>query len=210
MKKKMRKQMFVCLAVLALMVGWAGFVQPAPVEAASLIVTEAWEFHEGYELYFTVTNDGYTDIREFAIGNNDAEWAGVDTSLSDSPAFLIYGSLAEKIEGQWKTMIAWGEEGQIYRDVTWLDDATGFEDYTRAFLFTSWGWDCSGYSSGYLEEGFTNGYWGSTEMLASPFAAYSESETITGETSAVPIHGAAWLFASGLLGLVGIRRRMTS
>ena len=212
MKKNMRNQIVVCLAALAVLVGWAGFGQAA-VEPASLIVTEAWGNYDiigGYEYYdldFTVTNNGYTDIREFAIGNNYADWVGVATSLSHSSDYLTNGVLAEKIDGQWKAII-YLESGTISRDLTWLDGAAGFDDYTMAFLFTSWEYSSSGYS-GYLEQGFTNGYWGSTQMPASPFAAYSEGSgtTITGETSAVPIPGAIWLLGSGLITLVGIRRR---
>jgi hypothetical protein len=216
MKTKMMKQMVGCLVALVLMAGWAGFGQPAAVEAASadpsFTVTEASEFFDWgdgftfYNLDFTVTNEGYADIREFAIGNNDADGACVNTGPF-SPEFLIDGLVAEKIGGSWKTQIGW-DAGPIYRPLAWLDGAAGFEVYTSAFLFTSWGYGDTGYS-GFLEEGFTDGYWGTTAYFSSPFAAYSEvsGTTITGETSAVPIPPAVLLLGSGLLGLVAVRRR---
>ncbi len=182
--------MVVLISVLLMALG------SGPAMAASLTITETWN---GSTVDFTVTNDGFTDIREFAVGNNDATWAWV-TEASNNSNYLTKGLTASKDEnGNWHT-----DNGN--RALTWLDNAEGFDGYTKAFLYTSWGSGDSGYS-GYLETGFTNGYKGSTGMPESPFAAYSEGGgTISGETSSVPIPGAVWLLGSGLIGLAAVRR----
>ena len=155
-----------------------------------------------YELYFTVDNT-YSDIREFAVGNNDAGSVWVNVEASHAPKTLTEGLIAEKDEsGRWRV-----EKDGGYRDLSWLDNASGFDKYSKAFLYTSWGYSESGYN-GYLEMEYTNGYGGNTQQPMSPFAAYSEgSGTITGETTAVPIPGAVWLLVSGIMGIMAIRRR---
>ena len=104
----------------------------APAIAAgvtNLTITEEWD---GSTVSFTATNS-YFDIREFAVGNNDAKlaWVTEDTHNSQS---LTYGLLAWKEEGKWYTSNNTGD-----RELTWLEGANGFGDYTYAFLYTSWG-----------------------------------------------------------------------
>ncbi len=172
--------------------------------ADTFVVTEAVTDYGSYvELDFTVSTD-YTDIVEFAIGNNDAMSAWVNPDASNAPTFLTQGMVARKSELGWRV---WTSSG--YRYLTWLDNAMNFADYGAAFLFTSWN-DTDEDYSGFLDVGFTNGYWGSTQLpIMSPFAAYSLSNTvmgpITGETSAVPIPGTIWLLALGLAGFVSAR-----
>jgi hypothetical protein len=150
----------------------------------------------GVDLAFTVTNDGYEDIVEFAIGNPEGEIAWTDNSFN--------GVMAYKDEdGHWTG-------GGDDRDLDWMDNATNFAGYDRAFLFTTWvEGEEGGFFTGYLELGTTYGYFGTTAGPCSPVAAYSESEgTINGgEAQPVPIPGALWLLGSGLIGLAGFRRR---
>jgi hypothetical protein len=121
----------------------------------------------------------------------------------------------------WKTYVG----GYLYdgdwvsgylRDLDWMEvPGSGFADYNKAFLFTSWqknydGVSGSGSFTGNLEVGFTDGYSGTTVSgPASPVAAYSPSEGMIsgGEAQVVPIPGAIWLLASGLFGVAGFRRR---
>lgn len=141
----LRVLLLVSLMVVGLSAGQAA--------AATLTITEEWNVTE---VYFTVTNDGYTDIWEFAIGNNGAADAWVNGSASNPPSSLTEGFVAIKKKGHWVTS-NYAED----RSLAWLDNALGFDSYTSAFLYTSWGYWDDGYN-GYLDTGFTNGYRGTT------------------------------------------------
>jgi len=196
----------VTLLAVLILFALSGSARAAGV--AGLIITESWdEYHR--VVSFTATNT-YPDILEFAIGNNFAQeaWIEEDTANSEYITDALVARRGE--DGLWYAPNDYG-----YRPLTWLDNADGFENYNRAFLFTSWDDEETGYR-GYLEWSFpepftTNGYRGQTVMPSSPFAAYSEANgvanPITGETSPVPIPGAVWLLGSGLLGLVAVRRK---
>ena len=161
-----------------------------------------------YGVEFTVNND-YTNIIEFVVGNNDAQDA---YSLED--VNLCCGYIVKNIGGNW--VASYYRDGDVIRDVSWMNDLTEFDNYQYAFLFTSWyedtdenGHPIEGWGK-YLESGETSGYMGFTEVMHSPFAAYIEGGTIiVGETthSAVPIPGAIWLLASGCLGLIAIKKK---
>ena len=44
-------------------------------------------------------------------------------------------------------------------------------------------------------------------MVDGPFTGFNANFNIRPEVSAVPVPAAAWLFGSGLIGLVGLARR---
>jgi hypothetical protein len=155
-------------------------------------VINDWE--SGVDLAFTVTNIGYVDIVEFAIGNPDASGAWTENDFN--------GVIAYKNEvGHWT---AGGDD----RDLFWLDTLESFNEYNKAFLFTSWDEDSETFTK-YLENGTTYNYFGTTGAFFSPVGAYTELGEIIdgGEAQVVPIQGAFWLLGSGLIGLFGFRRR---
>jgi len=160
--------------------------------------------NENVELFFSV-NNSYSDILEFAIGNNGAFHAGYSNDMTSPTAYLIEAAVVHKVDGIWRAAT---EEG--WRELTWMNQASNFDSYTTAFLFTSKCEDCSEFS-GFLELGFTDGYRGDALDPQSSFAAYSELEgvdnPIMGTTTVVPIPAAAWLFGSALLGLGALKRR---
>ena len=156
---------------------------------------------------FTVNNE-YENIVEFAVGNNDAKEAEVWWENQDR-ANLSNGYLATRTNEGWHA--SYSISGEVIRDVDWMNELVEFSDYDYAFLFTSWSEEEGNeYWGAYLELGETTGYVGHTKFLGSPFAAYrTDGSVVIGETthSAVPIPGAVWLLGSGLIGLVGIRRK---
>ena len=187
--------------VLFLMV--ALFLWTAPAMSAT-VITEEWGHGGFYGAYFTV-NTTLSNIEAFAVGNDQAAEAFIDYNnlygTTSPPPAGWAGTIAYKGEGDKWYYDVWGEGGFSSIALTWLDSAAGFDSYMSAFLFY-------GSSENTLSAGFTDGFCGSTEFFASPFAAHTTlGTTITGETSAVPIPGAVWLLGSGIMGIMAIRRR---
>lgn len=190
-------------------------VLPGSVNAAVLQITESegdrYGFeNENVELFFSVDNT-YSDIREFAVGNNGAFAAGYRDDLALNPtAHLIEAYVVHKVDGSWRTYDENSSDG--WRQLTWMNQASNFDGFSTAFLYTSMCGDCSEFT-GFLEMGTTDGYAGDALDPQSPFAAYSESNGVNNPiigTTVVPVPAATWLFGSGLLGLVGIARRKQS
>ena len=177
--------------------------------ASAFTISE--EMNEWGNLNFTVNNE-YNDIVEFVVGNDNAYSA----EFLDNPeqalnrAYIVkkvnYGGGSEWVVANYR----WGD---VIRDVSWLSDVEGFDDYDYGFLFTSWYFDNSRedgkeFYGDYLEIGVTTGYSGCTDNPQSPFAAIrSDNSIIFGEASAVPIPGAVWLLGSSLVGMMVIRKR---
>lgn len=210
---------FVALAFILCGVGLMSLTVFDEAFASSIQITETWSVQYPSDVAFTVANNGYEYIREFAIGNNFASGAWVDTGGPSNPQYLTTGKIAIKYDFgddsnhiyQW-----WVDQGtQIERRLTWLEGASDFDSYGWAFLYTSWDANVGGYT-GYLEHNSTTiGYIGTTAYLMSPFAAYydaggGDTGIITGNTiegAPVPIPPTVWLLGSGLIGLAGLRRR---
>ena len=181
-------------------------------QSAALRVTESEGDRYGYEnenveLFFSVNNT-YSDILEFAVGNNGAFSAGYSDDLTSPTAHLIEAYVVHKVDGSWRTEDDNSTDG--WRQLTWMNQASNFDGYATAFLFTSKCGDCSEFT-GPLETGITDGYRGDALNPQSPFAAYSQANgvanPIIGTTSVVPLPAASWLFGSALLGLGVVKRK---
>lgn len=166
MKKFIKKR-----ALLVVIVG-AVFFPFSFTHSAVLQVTESEGDRFGYELekvelFFSIDNT-YEDILEFAIGNNGAYQAGYRDDLALYPtANLANGFVAYRDEGVWRV----NDNDDGPRELTWMNQASNFDGFTKAFLYTSL---CEGCSGAALETGTTDGYAGEADESQSPFAAYSE------------------------------------
>ena len=188
---------FLLIVVFSVSIAWlfplnarAMMVQP------SLEITESWD---NGTASFTISTD-CTDIVEFAIGNNTAATAWIDNGASTAPPYGWSGSIATKIGAAWYAGTSTAD-----RELSWMSSAVDFEGYDIAFLYHTW--QGAEYGTA-LNIGFTNGFLGTGQAPQSPFAAYSSGfGTISGETTAVPVPAAILLLGSGLIGLVGLRKR---
>jgi hypothetical protein len=226
--KGIRIGLLVTMAVL-LVVGYF-----LPSQARAMTVTEAWD---GQNVSFRVTTDppsqltlnGGSGVVEFIVGNSGAGSAGVGPS--NVPTYLftetyppfdsfdLYtwaGTIATKDEqtGKW-----WGSYFGVdgANELTWMAGVPGFETVTKAFMFSS-NPAYSGSPDWQPLNGLTTywGFYGSTQILGSPFAAHvingdgSEGSTLYGPTTGVPEPATLILLISGFAGLVALKRRLAA
>jgi uncharacterized Zn-binding protein involved in type VI secretion len=83
-------------------------------------------------------------------------------------------------------------------------DRKGDTPYTQTFVFTSANTDTF---NAMVAAGVFDLWFADKAAGANNFKLYSATLTINGTEAAVPIPGAAWLLGSGLVGLVGLRRK---
>lgn len=183
-------------AALAMSSGDAGFLRGTSATMSNI--------NAGNDLYNTMWGSdwGYADMPPlFGTGDPDQE----------NYAAHIRGYIAVPEAGNYNfgvlyddgfAFTLWGAEGSHSLSVDGLNprDLTGF-DYDLALTAGMYRFDLVGYNR--LESGVLNlGWWyGPT---TSDFAVIPQENLFT---AAVPIPAAVWLFASGLLGLIGIARR---
>ncbi len=177
--------------------------------APSYAITNALNISESYNgastVEFTVETS-YDDIFAFAVGNNygfdyarstRSGWQGVvAVNIPDSvwsiPTFTDTNSNDGFPSVEYQPLSDLGID---------LDSLNEFDSYYRAFVFYN-------NDEGVLPTGTTDGFFGLAFAPSSTFAAFrSNGTTISGDTSVVPIPSAAILLFSGLIGLVGIRRK---
>ncbi|MCD4720849.1 MAG: hypothetical protein K8S13_13470 [Desulfobacula sp.] len=168
-----------------------------------VVITEDWNGESVVE--FTVDTI-YNDIIGFAVGTNFSFnfGANVDFGASNPAPSDWVGVAAVKVgDTTWKEVVY--NSPPTFTDLPdfinlYID---AFDGYTSAFVFYSTGDPATA-----LDFGFTNGFSGYAFNQDSVFAAFRiGGDVITGETSVIPIPGAAILLFSGLAALIGIRRK---
>ncbi len=204
---------FQCYSIFLMVLLFA-----VPSYAAVFSVTETMPAANVVE--FSVTTD-YTDVIGFAVGS--------DYAFDYSAATEGWGSyVAYNIAGTWKlgvwenptggssdtglpnfpglTYQGFDEYPEIGFDLNDVNEGS-FDNYFRAFVFYAVDVNPSAIN--------TAGFYGMAAMPDSSYAAFrrdddtGEISILTGETSAVPVPGAAALLFSGLAGLVGMIRRQS-
>lgn len=187
------------IPVMMLFLAFA-FLTPsfAMMVADPLVITES--FNGVATVEFTVTTT-YDDIIGFAVGNNyDFNYAKADLAGWKGVVAVDHINLG------WVIPVFSFTPGEPLPTVTYNALPSGFDlsglNDDRAFLFYSENGTTP------LISGYTEGFFGLAFRPDSSFVAFrSDGTTITGNTSMVPVPGAAILLFSGLAGLIGIRRK---
>jgi hypothetical protein len=167
-----------------------------------LIVTESWD--GDYIVNFSIDTN-YTDLIGFAVGTNFSYNFGaqVDFDASHAAPEGWTGVAAVKHGGTNWERVEYNPFPITYDDLPDFIELDTLSGYNSAFVFY--------YTSTpgvALNPSFTNGFSGYAFNNDSTFVAFTAGgEVITGETSVVPIPGAAILLFSGLIGVFGIRRK---
>ncbi|MFP7754029.1 PEP-CTERM sorting domain-containing protein [Thermodesulfobacteriota bacterium B35] len=152
-------------------------------------------------------------IQAIAIGNNDAQPSSRDI-LDSNPyganlqwiapeEWDVVTLIRDESDNTWHEYYYGGVEEQHTYD--WIDTNQDFLSFSRLFLFSRKATDNRSY---YRFSGFTQEMW-------SPFSALQNNgHVITGQTThspaPVPEPATVLLFASGLVGLAGWRRKSSS
>lgn len=165
----------------------AGPMPPCPANSATITLMEQWS---NGNADFTLYTSAYY-VTDLAIGNNGAVSASISSGAGTlsgwTPATVTRANVSD----------LWSE--------SWLNDISGFDNYTSVFLFSS------GSSGVPLSTGTTDGFQGTgtPPSGSSPFAVrwYQDDNCIKGGTSTVPVPGAVWLMSSGLVALLAVRRQ---
>jgi len=202
------------LLILVLLVTVCGlFFGPAPLEAANTYIEVTEEvYQEGFEerVKFAVNTD-FDNIVAFAVSHPAALFgnAGVDDGL-------VPPEFAEPPEDWYGTTIEWDDSNSIWkeyvtdREINWLEESVLPTD-EGAFLFTCYdGSPDDSYGDALFSPATTGGFYGITAFACSEFAAYDNKldETLSGETSVVPLPSTLMLFGSGCIGLMGLRKKL--
>jgi hypothetical protein len=229
-----RRMKFQFLAMLVCFAGISGLLFPVVASAMTTgpttTVTETWD---GMNIHATITPGAGTSIVEFLIGNNDAGSAWPD-AINNLPTYSytiwydwydaqgnhgtdgVLESYVDYTECVWGGTTAWkNEETGIWSAsgviLDWMDGVPGFENYNKAFLWTTNAAYRDSYHPGFTALTPEITYYtfsGSTDQPQSPFAAHNASGPATYgyTTQSVPEPSFLLLLGISSIGLLSIRK----
>ncbi len=186
----------------------------AASSAQAIIIEERWVAYDpfigGGEAEYTVTNNAGSSIYAFFVANDRATNVGSTNNGWDSRIIEAF----EWDSPESNINFLGGVDNPVYTTSLGLFDDL-FTGYNQALMYTFNYYNQNGLDANPdalpIAVGDTvGGFFFTTEMLASPFVAIDQNGTIIGTGEAVnvvPVPAAAWLFGSGLIGLVGVARR---
>jgi len=139
---------------------------------------------------------------------------GYSVTWDDTAWRLPDADVSGDIVGYYKTG---SEMGHLFYTELGLDGSSGYilpgelnaSEFDNLLGYKNFYWSATeypGYPTSALDFRMYNGYQGS-HFKASTYSDGCGLAVRSGQVSAVPVPGAIWLLGSGLLGLIGIRRR---
>jgi len=168
-------------------------------------------FASPFEASIVETWNNEVNALEFIVTNNDDDYyitnVAVENPTADSPALdnaFDYAYVITRANSS-STWYAPDEEGEPF-PISWLTNGGNWlGDATKGFLYEG---DFSGSDEGIAPGATMYGFYGFAELPASTFAVrWNDSPPTIISGTTVPIPGAVWLLGSGLIGIVGIRRK---
>lgn len=197
----MKRILYMSLALVTSALA-LGAANASYVPANGITINEAITEPHGE---YTVTNGSNAGIYAFFVGN-DAEYASVSNQTLGP-----WNSMVQVTSEDWqKGLVFSGAKSWTPPDttkITWLFGNAGYAvGYWSSSTPQQMGTTKIGVpiAAGTTQGGFD---FSTFTMMDPKFIAFGQNGGIIGQGSVVPIPAAAWLFGSGLIGLVALARR---